>query len=565
MKLNIPVLAILCMVSINSHAQYSPYFEVEFDSTWTENGLGVVQMPNGNYLAVGENTPSLPAPAAANVAVTNINGKLLSYVTYQPNSNDLIFNDIVMVSENAFAFCGFGKNFGEKHNNTCFGFIDSLGKVVKMKWVGDSIIGSSVLGMVYAKNDGFVLAGTQFTTSRIPYLIKLDTAGNEQWAYTYPILDCYDSDFTDIALAPDGNYIVVGRKCLIVSSNNTGMAFICKINTKGDLLWYKYFEMDDYTAFAHIAVDDDNNYYITGIKTHINWKNGFVMKLDSNRNIVWIDNSFKNGSSLSVSMLMPNDELVVVGQTIVGTKLDMTIRKYNTAGEIKWARTYGGPDKHDYGYDAKLTAHGGFIITGRKESGTVGSNLWLVSTNCMGLLTEPQASYEIAQNEGLTLTLKNTSQYVYPDSIDGGFYVVDWGDGSKDTITTDKEPTLTHTYAQYGTYNVVLYGWVCNDLSVYGQPMGVWPVGIENSPSSRAVSTNPAHQTATLTLNPNYTHLIHQGETLEIFNTQGQLVKTIPLSGFETTTFTTANLISGIYYCRLQNHPEIEGVKMVVW
>jgi hypothetical protein len=68
-----------------------------------------------------------------------------------------------------------------------------------------------------------------------------------------------------------------------------------------------------------------------------------------------------------------------------------------------------------------------------------------------------------------------------------------------------------------------------------------------------------------LTLNPNYTHLIHQGETLEIFNTQGQLVKTIPLSGFETTTFTTANLISGIYYCRLQNHPEIEGVKMVVW
>ncbi|MBP9141838.1 MAG: T9SS type A sorting domain-containing protein, partial [Chitinophagales bacterium] len=88
------------------------------------------------------------------------------------------------------------------------------------------------------------------------------------------------------------------------------------------------------------------------------------------------------------------------------------------------------------------------------------------------------------------------------------------------------------------------------------------------SPSLRAlggVSTNPAHQTATININHNYTHLIHQGETLEIFNTQGQLVKTIPLSGLETTTFTTANLISGIYYCRLQNHPEIEGVKMVVW
>ncbi|MDA0198554.1 MAG: hypothetical protein OT643_07230 [Bacteroidetes bacterium] len=43
------------------------------------------------------------------------------------------------------------------------------------------------------------------------------------------------------------------------------------------------------------------------------------------------------------------------------------------------------------------------------------------------------------------------------------------------------------------------------------------------------------------------------------------MVKTVPLSGFETTTFTAANLISGIYYCRLRKHPEIEGVKMVVW
>ncbi|MBK6610852.1 MAG: T9SS type A sorting domain-containing protein [Chitinophagales bacterium] len=53
---------------------------------------------------------------------------------------------------------------------------------------------------------------------------------------------------------------------------------------------------------------------------------------------------------------------------------------------------------------------------------------------------------------------------------------------------------------------------------------------------------------------------------LQIYNTQGQLVKTIPLSsGGEATTFSTANLISGIYYCRLQNHPEIEGVKLLLY
>ncbi|MDA0200029.1 MAG: T9SS type A sorting domain-containing protein [Bacteroidetes bacterium] len=77
------------------------------------------------------------------------------------------------------------------------------------------------------------------------------------------------------------------------------------------------------------------------------------------------------------------------------------------------------------------------------------------------------------------------------------------------------------------------------------------------------LTPNPAQQTATITVSNN--GLIKNNQVVEIFNTQGQLVKSIILFGNETTTFSTANFTSGIYYCRLQNHPEIEGVKMVVW
>jgi hypothetical protein len=368
---------------------------------------------------------------------------------------------------------------------------------------------------------------------------------------------------------------------------------------------FNFHNGDRMAAASNPYIDEEGNFYFTTLHTNspaTNSENHHTgrLKLDRELNLVWYKDSLcsncvpvfgegllKNKTGYMVYAAISHGDSKAK-ESIVLMKTDSTGKKI--AHRHIW---YDGNNKYSTRAEESIyeLSDGSLLfigwvwfVNGGDEDGYY---MGVIHTNCMGLLTEPKASYEIAQNEGLTLKLKNTSQYVYPDSIDGGFYVVDWGDGSKDTITTDKEPTLIHTYAQYGTYDVVLYGWVCNDLSVYGQPLGIWPVGINSppwggeggdSPSVRGlggvppseglggVTTNPAHQTATITLNPNYTHLIQQGESLEIFNTQGQLVKTVPLSsGGETTTFTTANLISGIYYCRLQNHPEIEGVKMVVW
>jgi hypothetical protein len=48
----------------------------------------------------------------------------------------------------------------------------------------------------------------------------------------------------------------------------------------------------------------------------------------------------------------------------------------------------------------------------------------------MGLLTEPQAQlYSYTNPNGNTIAFQNLSQYTYPDSIDGGHYIWDFGDG----------------------------------------------------------------------------------------------------------------------------------------
>ncbi len=88
-----------------------------------------------------------------------------------------------------------------------------------------------------------------------------------------------------------------------------------------------------------------------------------------------------------------------------------------------------------------------------------------------------------------------------------------------------KYTTNTTNILALGGYTCGNY--VCDTTTGVKPPQ--WGVSDEGGVSpSRAlggVTPNPAHQTATITLNPNYTHLINQGVALEIFNTQGQLVK----------------------------------------
>jgi len=55
--------------------------------------------------------------------------------------------------------------------------------------------------------------------------------------------------------------------------------------------------------------------------------------------------------------------------------------------------------------------------------------------------------------------ISNNDQFIL-GTISTGVYdfVVDWGDGSSDTITTFDDPALTHTYSTAGTYNLKISG-----------------------------------------------------------------------------------------------------------
>jgi len=96
------------------------------------------------------------------------------------------------------------------------------------------------------------------------------------------------------------------------------------------------------------------------------------------------------------------------------------------------------------------------------------ASIYLVKVNCMGLLTEPAAQFSHEQSD-FSFDFTNESEYVYPDSTDGGHYLWSFGDAN-----TSEELNPTHTYPEIGIYGASLTAVVCNDTSVHRQILCVW-------------------------------------------------------------------------------------------
>ena len=180
------------------------------------------------------------------------------------------------------------------------------------------------------------------------------------------------------------------------------------------------------------------------------------------------------GLSIRRVIQLPDGNFVFAGNYYadpISGDITGIIMKTDSQGNLLWKRSYGGSDD-EYLYDmianhGDLSGLSGYVICGRTASGLPAGrvDMYLLKTNCMGLLTEPQANFSVTTDTTiLTATFQNLSQFVYPDSIDGGHYVWEFGDGA---VSSEINPT--HTYAQAGSYEVKLRAVVCSDTSVFVQ------------------------------------------------------------------------------------------------
>ena len=366
---------------------------------------------------------------------------------------------------------------------------DSLGNSLFEHIISDTLHFNALEKMIRTPEDnGYLAIGRIRSVASQgfkPYIVKLNANGEKQWE---KIINDYnpnlDSRLFDVVHTNEG-YFAVGS---INSNSDTGVGdiILAKINlNNGDFLDEWVYDFDDYYntsgfdwGYTLFPLTDGG--FVIGGGNQTTPQFGYLLRLDSNKNQVWLNDSINYDCSVRKIVPLPDGSFVTTGCATVlypevSNGVQVEISKVSATGNLLWKRHYGVDGADDYAWDMINTPDGGFMVVGRSYSFFWQQTpIYLLKTNCMGLLTQPQAAFAAQMDTAaLRATFQNLSQYTYPDSIDGGHYIWDFGDGA---TSTDINPT--HTYAQGGNYTVTLTAVVCSDTSVFVQEVSTYAVGI---------------------------------------------------------------------------------------
>ena len=481
------------------------YFEKNISWKMIHNGDAIFQSGD-NYTIFGESANADLTDWNTYKMIINNDGDTVQINQFETPSefNSSFFTAIL--TEYGYAFCG---GMSDPLNASLTSYllrVDYEGQLIDtMLVVGGTINQSFSYTIARTPDNGYLLGGYRRIIDNngnfsYPYLLRLDANFNTVWDTTYQLTNFfgYYSGFTKIIPNyADSTYYLVGN---INNFEDVNDVLWLHINEQGHILHQRVITEPEY--FSEEVVSDfiktTDGDFVLGITKYNNGpaKAGIILKLSPNGDTIrWAKKVFDLGVVSKIYQL-PDSSYLVAGEaspSATNPPFNAAIAHVSANGDsIYWQRSYGGAGDDDYIYDFTPTSDGGYFFVGRTETNVPNghANVYLLKTNCMGLLTEPIANYSYTNPNGNTIVFQNLSQYTYLDSIDGGHYLWDFGDGFN-----SNEQNPTHTYAQAGIYLAKLTAIVCQDTSLMYQSICI------------GTSAHPA---------PSFTHTL-QNDTLVSF------------------------------------------------
>ena len=239
-------------------------------------------------------------------------------------------------------------------------------------------------------------------------MIKYDLHGNLIWAKTFGgaggdygnevVTDSLGNVFIGGSFL--SNTINFGTYTLTnAATNNTADLFLVKLNSNGDVLWAKSAGGNARDVIIGMEVDSVGNSYITGSyisssitfgSTTLTNSNGneevFIAKYDYNGNPLWAKSGNGSGSDwgngISIDGLgncyatgsFSATAVTFSGNTLTNSNTDgssdIYVVKYNSSGNIVWAKKYGGSGE-DVGLEIDISRDGKSYLTGSYQSSSL--------------------------------------------------------------------------------------------------------------------------------------------------------------------------------------------------
>jgi len=326
-------------------------------------GLSIVQLPDGGYLAVGRDRAGQDEK---------------TWLLRLDSFGDTLWTKFVM---NDFPI----KIIETADNN--YVILGAFTTIVKVDLNGNLIWQSgpydydkTFISLVELSNGSFAICGRNNSGAiSYPYLFRISHNGDSLMEKTYTD-SIFDGQFTDIQLSHDNNILMNGN--VSDSAFISNKLFLMKTSENGDIIWSKRYDTLRNYQSRRIAVMNDGQIIIAG--------SFFYAKSDSFGNLQWVKRYRQNIFVDVRSICVTNDNNFIFAGTwdSLGTiDIHVYLLKTDTSGNELWHNSYGF-NSSDLGNQVKQTADSGFVIIGTRE-GFHGGDIYLIKTDKNGFANPP--------------------------------------------------------------------------------------------------------------------------------------------------------------------------------
>jgi len=235
-------------------------------------------------------------------------------------------------------------------------------------YITGSFVGSAAFGSNYLYESG--------VHSNV-FVAKLDLNGN--WVWAISVGDIWEDSGRCIAIGSNGDVYVAGKFKLTATFGNISLncssaesdIFIAKLDSSGNWLWAKKIGGPNNETCNSIAVDSNDNIYLTGnfngtatfgsnsISSSENSSDIYVAKISNIGDWIWARQAGWANNEYSGGLAVDNDDNIIIGgyyfgDTYIGSNWltmagneDIFVAKLDNTGNWLWAKQSGGGELKD--------------------------------------------------------------------------------------------------------------------------------------------------------------------------------------------------------------------------
>jgi hypothetical protein len=280
------------------------------------------------------------------------------------------------------------------------------------------------------------------------FLAKYDSTGTRLW--TRHLGSTSEDVANGVAIDSNDNVYITGHTYGSLDGNtNAGQddAFLAKYDSTGTRLWTRQLGSTSYDGARGLAIDSNNNVYITGDTessldgTNAGWEDAFLAKYDSTGTIVWTRQLGSTSEDIAYSLAIDsNNNVYITGHTegsLDGTNAgsdDAFLAKYDSTGTRLWTRQLG-VTSNDRARGVAIDSNNNVYITGSTR-GSLDGNTSAGSTDAF--LAKYDSTGTIVWTRQLGSISFDLANSVAIDS-NNNVYITGYTEGSLDGNTNDGE------------------------------------------------------------------------------------------------------------------------------